>query len=102
MVLRQRCARFRVLRSPTLRALPAGAAGLGMQVERVRAELEVPLPQLNELPDAERLQVGTGHAGAGAAAGFGRAWVARWHVSAQACSLATGWRALRHAPMPAP
>lgn len=34
------------------------AACLASQVERVRAELEVPLPQLSELPEAERLQVG--------------------------------------------
>lgn len=40
----------------------------GVQVERVRAELEVPLPQLSELPDAERLQVGAAWAAAGAAA----------------------------------
>ncbi|KAL4435221.1 hypothetical protein ABPG77_001903 [Micractinium sp. CCAP 211/92] len=40
-----------------LAAISTDVEFLAREVERVRAELEVPLPQLNELPDAERLQL---------------------------------------------
>lgn len=42
-----------------LAAISTDVEFLAREVERVRAELEVPLPQLSELPDAERLQLET-------------------------------------------
>lgn len=42
-----------------LAAISTDVEFLAREVERVRAELEVPLPQLSELPEAERLQLET-------------------------------------------